>query len=197
MNEYFKRDSTRRRGTKWFLCPLYKPVSHPAASRTLVSHKSKAASLCWEGELSTGKFLCIHTCFQEGERERGFRQRADRKSVRQKTEVQVVRKRVRKTCGQEFLKWELVLFEPADCHLYVLISEESESDGCCRCCLSTRNNFMKSSSQEKEEEKNPPTYLTQNQWFTTEKRHLFLVFNLSSKTWINTMDFHKLCVCDG
>ena len=32
------------RGTKWFLCPLHKPVSHPAASLTLVSHKSKKQS---------------------------------------------------------------------------------------------------------------------------------------------------------
>lgn len=86
-----KRDSARRRGTKWFLCPLYKPVSHPAASPTLVSHKSKAASLCWEGELSTGKVLCIYVCSRE--RERGLRERADRQSERQKTEVMGVGKR--------------------------------------------------------------------------------------------------------
>lgn len=68
MNEYFKRDSARRRDTKWFLCPLYKAVSHAAASPTRVSHKSKAASLCWEGESSTGKVLCV--CIYVFSRER-------------------------------------------------------------------------------------------------------------------------------
>lgn len=65
MNEYFKRDSVRQQRTKWFLCPLYNAVSHAARSPTLVSHKSKAASLCWEGESNTGKVLCVHVCFQE------------------------------------------------------------------------------------------------------------------------------------
>lgn len=53
---------------------------------------------------------------RERESERGAlgRELTDRKSVRQKTEVQVVRKRARKMCGLEFLKWELVLYEPAD-----------------------------------------------------------------------------------
>lgn len=95
MNEYFKRDSARRRDTKWFLCPLYKAVSHAAASPTLVSHKSKAASLCWEGESSTGKVLCVYVCFQERERNAWGRELTDRKSVRRKTEVQVARKRAK------------------------------------------------------------------------------------------------------
>ncbi len=53
---------------------------------------------------------------RERERERGAlgRELTDRKSVRQKTEVRVVRKRARKMCGLEFLKWELVPYEPAD-----------------------------------------------------------------------------------
>lgn len=59
-----KGDSVRRRDTKWLLCPLYKAVSHAAAKPpTLVSHKSKAASLCWGGESSTGKALSV--CFRE------------------------------------------------------------------------------------------------------------------------------------
>ena len=50
-------------GTKWFLCPLYKPVSHPAASPTLVSHKSKAASLCWERRVGYRKGpVCVCVC---------------------------------------------------------------------------------------------------------------------------------------
>ncbi len=38
-------------------------------------------------------------------------------------------------CGPEFLKWELVLYEPEGCHIYVLISAEAESDGCWLLCF--------------------------------------------------------------
>lgn len=55
-------DSVRRRDTKWLLCPpLQSSQSCCRKAPTLVSHKSKAAWLCWGGRRSTGQALCARS----------------------------------------------------------------------------------------------------------------------------------------
>lgn len=91
-------------------------------------------------------------CFQERERER---ERADRqKECETENRGASCGKGERKMCGQEFLKWELVLHEPVGRHIYMLISAEDQmAAGDVARVSSARNNNIESSSWEDKKEK--------------------------------------------